>query len=143
MEPSIKKALERIHANASEVRAAATELTKKVNQFEAWLSKVPGRVAASVSVYESDEGEVEHLGFQRVGNEWALVTFSYYLPSDTYSAPQLLRDASMSVKAQMVPNFAKLLEAMAEQQECQAKYAREVSRKYDAFAAELGIKEGA
>jgi hypothetical protein len=143
MDTSLKKALERIQANAPEVRSAATELTQQIKMFETWLGKVPGRVPVSLLLWTDEQGNEEYLAFRRHPKDWALVTFSSHVQSFDTSTPQLLRDAAIDTKANMMKHLPRLLEAMAKEQEAVAKRAREAAGDFKAFAQEIGIKEEA
>lgn len=130
----------RIAENAQAVRAAATELTKRIRTFETWLSKLPGRVTAEVCT--DDDGDWQtYLAFRRYGSEWALVVYDYH-PSGNETDLQLLRDAPVETKVRMVNYFGGLVEAFAKRQVEVAKLARESSRTFDVIVEPLGIKEG-
>lgn len=131
-----------IEDGATQIRSAATELTKRIRLYEHWLAHLPGRVEASCELWTTENGEESlHLALRRQGKEWALVVFTRYEEQNAYSAETLLRDAPLSTKIDAMRGFPKLLDAVLLNQGNLIKNASQAAAEFDDFARLLAIKE--
>lgn len=144
MSDSFQELLRQIEAGASEVRATGDELTKRIKAFEEWLSKLPGRVPASCRLFSSRDDQLDtFLSFDKDGKTWLLYVINYHVPYEEEISRTLLRDASIDTKAWAMRNFPELLKSIAKRQRELVKSAKESITQFEAFATEIGLKEGA
>lgn len=134
--------LSRIRSNAELVRKASTELTARIRAYEVFLASLPGKVPVHLVIGESKDGhETSFLSFQKWGTEWCLVTYDQ---NDDYgtSNSELLRDGPLERKAYLLRKLPELLVRIADQQVTSASVAENAIRDFDAFAKQIGLKEG-
>lgn len=133
-----------IEKGASELRAAATELSERIKKFEAWLNRLPGKTPASCSEAYDNEGRYSFcISFERDGKDWQLVHYVFDDLDESTSGSTPLRDASVETKVRAVSMFPLLLQQMAAMQKAIAESARRATQQFDDFAKGIGIKEGA
>lgn len=127
-----------------DVRAAGDALTARIKEFELWLSKLPGRVAASCVLYHhpDDEEWTTELTFHREGKEWAFYLMDCCDARFETRNVRLLRDASISDKTSAMKAFPRLLEDMLMSQQRLVSGAAQATSEFDAFAKAIGMKEG-
>ncbi len=131
-----------IQANSADVRHAADELTRRIKTFEAWLSRLPGRVESSCLIYEDEaRGVVATLALERDGKEWALYFQESEVGSDRVISSTLLRDAAVITKSLAVRRFPELLAAIPKQQKLIVSMANDSVKEFDVFAKSIGLKE--
>lgn len=142
--PSLPDLVKEIEAGTEHYRAAATELTKRIKVFEAWLNKLPGKVPASCYENEDPEGDfVFELSLERDGKQWSLYHKVLFIPDEsTADSGGLLRDASVEKKARAMRMFPELLKAIREAQHNYIEHSVKVASEFDDFAKSLGIKGG-
>ena len=141
--PSSRELVKQIEAGTEEYRDAASELTKRIQIFEAWLNKLPGKVEATCS--ECDDPRESRVSFcldlHRNGKAWALFSYLYdECMEEIIGARGLLRDADVETKARALRMFPNLLESSRSYQVRFVERARERASDFDEFAERLGIK---
>lgn len=106
---------ERFGKNAANVHDAATALTERIRQFEAFLCDLPGRVEALVVADHSDKGGPKlHLRFHGKGKNWALDYALNAAPNDKNQALEYkpLIDAPLRIKIEAVQYLPDILKGV-------------------------------
>ena len=131
------------------VKNAANELSARIQCFEAWLGKLPGRV--ETYCYETHPDAVGmdplELGLRlhREGKKWVLSYTNYHPslePDGIDWTP--LSEAPLQLKLAAVEMFPNLLAAIENSQEKLAARINMVCTTFDSFASKVGMsgKEG-
>ena len=139
---SLPGVLKQIETGTQAYRDAAGELTNRVVKFEEWLSRLPGRVPATVWELEDDASDTYfNLGLQRDGKQWKL---RYWLDNpydeESWGAGDL-RDASIETKIRAMAMFPRLLGAIRDSQMEFVKRSAEAAAEFDKFAQLVGIDD--
>jgi hypothetical protein len=146
--PPPAEILRTIEARSKRVNELATQLSKRIESFEAWLNQLPGRVETKLWVSESP-GSLESFGLRlhRAGKRW-IISYGWWHeeisdPEDDPWSP--LTDASIEVKMRALQLFPKLLEQIAAAQVETADRIEAAQAAFDEFARVIGAigKEGA
>jgi hypothetical protein len=106
---------------SSHVAAAATELSKSIKSFEAWLSQLPGKTDTTVIIDSDDRfsNPAFHLlRFHRLGKSWVLSEAWHDAGDDeTQIDWDRLVDSPIEVKIKAAKAFPDLLGRMLDAQE--------------------------
>jgi hypothetical protein len=129
------------------VKFAATQLSSRIQIFEAWLSKLPGRVETVHFGDHPDDDGSETLSFclklHRSGKDWIISygTFHASFDFDRDVDWKPLREAPVRFKLLAIQQFPDLLEEIEKSQERLANEIKQACSDFDDFAAKLGIEE--
>jgi hypothetical protein len=134
--------LQSIDQKATKVRDAAAILTKRIEQFENYLSNLNGRVEAfTVGNYPgAPEDRALGLGLERSGKSWVITyhIIDYSVPPEPDEPDwQPLKEASLKIKVAAIQLFPDLLEAIEKSQEQLVGEIEKAVAQYDAFALTL------
>jgi hypothetical protein len=129
-----------IAAKALKVREAANGLTQRIQQFEAYLAELPGRVEA-ISYGEHPEIPKQKFGLRlhRLGKDWVL---SYCENGGLFEKEdwRSFREAPLWFKIVGVELFPDLLVSIEESQDTLIGCINNASTTYDNFAQTLNMK---
>jgi len=154
---SPQEVLQSIGTNATAVRNAATGLSECIEEFQTYLSKLPGRVEAECFGVHPDAESLEQaesmslvLRFHRDGKGWRLSWGSYYdqYHNDPDHSVEFkpLDTAPVKIKVAAVKMFPNLLVAIELSNEALVKKIEEAKAEYRSFADSLDnrkrLKEG-
>ncbi|MDB5318537.1 MAG: hypothetical protein JWN40_168 [Phycisphaerales bacterium] len=141
--------LESITSQAERVRQAAAELTKRIEHFQEWLGKVPGRVETDYygdHPNAKDEEDRALMSFvirlNRSGKEWILSYATHderwsHESSGPFTEFKPLVDAPLKTKIAAVKMFPNILAAIEKSQIELVSELDAATSEYDAFAATL------
>jgi len=132
----------KIREGAQLVREKGDALTNRIQMFEHWLNKLPGKVSTGVTIESDESGEEVILSLEKRDSLWLLEVYDYNAQHDIRSSPRLLRDATLSEKVVAVAKFPSLLKRLAEQQRFIAARAAEATTEFDGFAKSIGLMGG-
>ena len=136
--------VESIQNHAEDVREAAEELTKRIEQFEVYLAAIKGRVdTMHFGVHPSADGVEDQLELavrlHRKGKDWIL-SWSDYHPGyhEEHGMDwQPLKRAPLKIKIAAVRMFPDFLQAIEKSQKRLSEEILESTSQFDAFAKTL------
>jgi hypothetical protein len=136
--------VESIQDHAADVREAAEELTKRIEQFEVYLATIKGRVETMhFGVHPSSDGVEDQLELaillHRKGKDWML-SWSDYHPSyhEQHGMDwQPLKRAPLKIKIAAVRMFPDFLQAIEKSQKRLSEEILEATSRFDVFAETL------
>lgn len=146
MPTSENSPLESLAHGSQQIAAAATALSNSIKQFEAWLSKLPGRTETTIAFdYDSPIDhpiEFAHLlRFHRHGKDWVLsVGWVETSEPEDFSDFVRLNDAPVETKAKAAKAFPELLGAMVGSQ---AELLRQITEANAVVADVMSVFENA
>lgn len=144
MPKTYQELLRKIELGAGDVRSTGDQLTSRIKAFESWLGKLPGRLPAECILKDEDDEEfATFLSLIKEGKSWTLYVITYFLPDGSVTNRIPLRDAAIQTKVLAIETFPQLLEALAERQRNLVDCGQKSISKFDAFATEIGLEEGA
>lgn len=143
--------IESITVKAANVRTAATALSERIEEFQEYVTRLPGRVEAVVYGDHPDAmSPDEHallslvLRFHREGKAWMLSYGTHHEEvnndPDNPVKYQPLTDAPLRIKLAAVKMFPAMLSAVEKSQDDLVKEIESATAEYDAFAQALKIK---
>lgn len=141
--PSPVQILKSIEAGSRRVNELATDLSRRISSFEAWLNALPGKVETSLWLGASEDAPCEPefgLRLARHSSTWALF-YAYSWPGNEEFQWSSLGEASLETKILAVKQFPQLLQKITEAQTALAKRLEDTHRDFDAFAAAIGLTQ--
>ena len=139
--------VESIKEHAAAVREEAKELTKRIEQFEAYLATVKGRMDTTHFGRHPDCDPEEDLDLairlHRSGKEWVLSWANHNSGYHEEHAMdwQLLKEAPLKIKIAAVQMFPDFLEEIEKSQIRLAKEIRRATTEFDEFIKKLPLNE--
>ncbi len=140
----VPETLREIEEGSRRVNKVATELSQRIEAFEQWLNKLPGRVETTLWVRDGGEGGYETyfgLLLHRSGKKW-IVSYGYSdnsgRPDDDWSWTPL-NEASLEIKVKAVGNFPDLLKEIVKAQQSLTRRIEQAQSAFDDFAQAIGI----
>ncbi len=135
---SPKHVVTEIEANAKTVNWEASQLSNRIEQFQAWLNSLAGRVKTQYWTCVDDLGNEFGMKLDRAGKEWAL----YYAFTHGDQAPDwfVLAEANIETKLRAIAMFPEFLKKMRDAQLDRAKEMAKATEQFDIFANAIGMK---
>jgi hypothetical protein len=134
-----------IQQKAERVRQAADGVTARIEKFEEWLNRLPGRTETVTYVRHPearDQDDMTAFGIRlaRANKRWALSYASWEI--DDPDEPinwQPLTEASLKLKLHALRMFPTLLESIEKSQQELVNEIEAATKEFDAFAETLGV----
>lgn len=147
---AIPELLEKVKSRAQRISEEATEISRRIEQFEKWLAALPGRVQTELWVDDPDSDQSSPSAFglmlHRYGKEWLLsVGYEYQNHLNDGVEWKPLRDASVDEKIFSVSLFPQFIKKLGSSQLKLISRLEEANAQFDELASAIGIekKEGA
>ena len=135
--------LKAIEFGSGKLNKLATGLSKRIEQFETWFSKLPGKVDTIYSIDDPDGTPNSELGFRvhRFGKRWILSHGygQYGIWEGTTWTP--VAEASLETKLLAVSIIPQLLANVLNAQEHLARRLEQAHAEFDSFARLMGIDQ--
>lgn len=141
-------ATEKLAAERIELHREAMRLNTCIEQFEAWVAKLPGRVATTIDLPHPNpaQADADFLLLVRVareGKRWPVTIAFHVIGDDPPCNWKPLIESSIELKLYAIPHLPRLIVDMAEAQIDLRSKIKSVVDDFEDFATRVGIaKEG-